>query len=121
MTESLNVKTCCFIGHRKINQTQQLKDKIFVAVENLILNEGVKSFLFGSKSEFDTLCKEIVTELKKKYPDIQRTYVRAEFEHINDSYKDYLLGQYDDTVFHKKISKAGKASYVERKDRKSVV
>lgn len=41
-----------FIGHRTINNTEALKDKLKRIVENLIVNENADTFLFGSKSEF---------------------------------------------------------------------
>ena len=56
-------------------------------------------FLFGSKSRFDDLCYEAVTELKKKYVHIQRIYVRAEFPYIDESYKSYLLKGYEETYY----------------------
>ncbi|MBE7049020.1 MAG: DUF1273 family protein [Ruminococcaceae bacterium] len=112
--EESKQKTCCFIGHRKINETDELKEKIYNTVEDLIVNKGVTSFLFGSRSDFDSLCKKIVTEFQEKYLDIKRTYIRAEYEYISDSYKDYLLEKCDDTYFPEKVSGAGRASYVER-------
>ena len=57
-------KTCCFFGHRKIDETEELKNKLSEIIENLIVNENVDTFLFGSKSEFDDLCHKIVTNLK---------------------------------------------------------
>ena len=107
-------KTCCFFGHRKIEVTPELKKMLYHIVESLILNEKVDTFLFGSKSEFDNLCHEVVTGLKEKYPHIRRIYVRAEFQYINDDYKDYLLESYEDTYFPKRIDGAGRAAYVER-------
>ncbi len=65
-------KTCCFIGHRNIVITEELKKEIYGFLESLILNDNVKVFLFGSKSKFNYLCHCIVTELKEKYPDIKR-------------------------------------------------
>ncbi len=64
-----------FIGHRKINYSETLKEKVKKIVENLIINENADTFLFGSKSEFDTLCYEVVTELQAKYNLIRRVYV----------------------------------------------
>ena len=61
-------KTCCFIGHRKIEKPQKIEKEIYGFVENLIVNENVKTFLFGSRSDFDFLCHSIVTDLKEKYP-----------------------------------------------------
>ena len=68
-------KTCCFFGHRKIDETEELKNNLFEIIEALIVNEKVDIFLFGSKSQFDDLCHKTVTELKEKYPHIKRVYV----------------------------------------------
>ena len=106
--------TCCFFGHRTIKQTEELKIKLIDTIERLINVEKVDTFLFGSKSRFDSLCLELVTELKKKYPHIKRIYVRAEFPFIDDGYKEYLLKSYEDTYFPEKIVGSGRAVYVER-------
>ena len=107
-------KTCCFFGHRKIDETAELKNKLYEIIENLIVNEKVDTFLFGSKSQFDDLCHKTVTELKEKYPHIKRIYVRSAFQHIPDWYEDSLLEHYEDTYFPEHMAKAGRASYVER-------
>ena len=106
--------TCCFFGHRKIIETDNLRDKLYIIVENLIQNEKITDFLFGSKSSFDDLCYEIVTKLKRKYPYIKRIYVRAEFPYINDDYKSYLLESYEETYYPERALNAGKTVYVER-------
>ena len=105
---------CCFTGHKEIDKTQELKAKLYKEIERLIEAEGVDTFLFGSKSRFDSLCLELVTQLKEKHPHIKRVYVRAEHPVIDDSYKAYLLRSYEDTYYPEKIVGAGKASYVER-------
>lgn len=106
--------TCCFFGHRTINETEELRTQLKAAIERLITDEGVDTFLFGSKSRFDSLCLELVSGLKEKYPHIKRVYVRAEFPVITDRYKAYLLGMYEDTYYPEKILGAGKGVYVER-------
>ena len=106
--------TCCFFGHRTINETEELKAKLYKTIENLIVNDNVDTFLFGSKSRFDSLCLELVTKLKEKYPHIKRIYVRAEFPIISDEYKAYLLESYEDTYYPENLIDAGKAVYVER-------
>lgn len=72
------IMTCCFLGHREICETEDLKKRIYEIVEILITEKAVYTFLFGSKSRFNSMCYEIVTQLKVKYPHIQRVYVRAE-------------------------------------------
>ena len=86
-----NKKTCCFFGHRKIEKRDTLKRRLYEIIENLIVNENTDTFLFGSKSEFDSLCYKVVTALKQTYPQIKRVYVRSAFADIDDSYTKYLL------------------------------
>ena len=103
----------CFIGHRKIEKTGELISTLKLAVLALI-NKGATTFYFGSKSEFDSLSWEIVTELKKIYPSIKRVYVRSSYQFIDKSYEKHLLKMYEETYFPPKVEKAGKYSYVER-------
>ena len=83
--------TCCFFGHREILETEELKMQLRKTIEWLIVDKRVDTFLFGSKSQFNSLCLEAVTKLKQKHPHIKRVYVRAEFQNINAQYKSYLL------------------------------
>jgi len=105
---------CCFIGHRTIIETDEMKKRLLNEIEMLITNKKVDTFLFGSKSQFDSLCLELVTNLKEKYPHIMRIYIRAEYPVIREDFKKYLLKSYDETYFPEKIIGAGKASYVKR-------
>lgn len=106
--------TCCFFGHRTIRETEELKERLSAIVEKLITEEKVDTFLFGSKSQFNSLCHQTVSAAKEKHPHIKRIFVRAEYPFINESYKDYLLERYEDTYFPEKILDAGRAVYVER-------
>ena len=106
--------TCCFFGHRTINETEELKSKLIEVVEKLIVEKQVDTFLFGSKSRFNSLCLELVTEIKEKYPHIKRIYARAEYPYISEHYKNYLLESYEDTYYPEKILNSGRAAYVER-------
>ncbi len=103
----------CFIGHRTVENKEQLAVLIRETVISLI-NKGVKTFLFGSKSEFDDLSWKIVSELKTKYSFIKRVYARSSHKDIDNSYKEYLLKLYEETYFLPKLENAGKYSYVER-------
>ena len=114
--EMINVEenTCCFIGHRKIIETEKLKSSLCEVIEKLIKEKNINTFLFGSKSRFNDLCYELVTQAKEKYPHIKRVYVRAEYPNINDDYADYILKSYEETYFSEKIIGAGKAVYIKR-------
>ena len=110
----MNVNTCCFFGHRSIIETEELKAQLTETVKKLITDENVDTFLFGSGSSFNSLCLELVTQIKEKHPHIKRIYVRAEFPYITDQYLAYLLKSCDDTYYPEKILGAGRAAYVER-------
>ena len=110
----MSKNTCCFLGHRKINETEKLKSKLIEEIEKLIVENLVDTFLFGSKSRFNSLCQEIVTDIKEKYPHIKRVYLRAEYPNISEQYRNYLLKSYEETYYPEKILNSGKAAYVER-------
>lgn len=105
---------CCFLGHRQIVETEELKEQICSIIEDLIINSHVNTSLFGSKSRFNSLCHELVSKAKEQHPYIKRIYVRAEFPEISDSYRDYLLESYEDTYYPAKLLNAGKAVYIKR-------
>ena len=67
-SEDRITNTCCFLGHREICEEDELKSQIYALVEMLILEKKVDTFLFGSKSRFNSLCYEIATKIKEKYP-----------------------------------------------------
>lgn len=107
--------TCCIFGNRSINETEQLKEKIKQTIELLVTKEQIDQFLFGSKSQFDRLCLQIVTQLKaEKYPHVKRVYVRAEFPVINETYTDYLLQSYDHSYYPEALLGATRSVYVQR-------
>lgn len=106
--------SCCFFGHRKIVITECLVESLQNEIEKLIKEKKIKTFLFGSRSEFDDLCHKVVSELKEKYSDIVRIYVRAEYPYINEEYRKNIMKRYEETYYPEKIKSAGKASYIER-------
>lgn len=114
MEKELRSHCCCFFGHRRIIESAELIERLRQTVVNLICTRGVDTFLFGSRSEFDTLCHKVVSELRITHPHIKRIYVRAEFPYINKNYTDYLLEHYERTYYPERILNAGKSAYVER-------
>ena len=107
-------KVCCFFGHRKVVDMEQLQKRLYKTIEDLIIYNNVSVFLLGSKSEFNALSREVLAELKEKYPYIHRIYIRAEYQYISDDYKKYLLQTCDETYYSERAVGGGKAVYVER-------
>ena len=107
-------KVCCFIGHRNVEKTPELKERLINTIRRLITENGVNKFLFGSKSCFDDLCQEVVTELREEYPDIKRIYVRMYYLELGEPYISYILRDFEDTYMPERIENASVARYVER-------
>ena len=103
-----------FIGHRDIEDKDGVYRKIIAIMRELITCRVANVFLFGSRSDFDSLCVKAAKELKAEFPHVERIYVRAEYPVISDSYREYRLEDYDDTFFPESLQGAGKAVYVER-------
>ena len=107
-------KTCCVFGHRKISEKDKLKEKLSDIFEKLIDSGDVDTFLLGSKSEFNELCRDVLAVKKEKHPHIQRVYVRGEYPYIDEDYENYLLERCEKTYFPKRAINAGRFSYIQR-------
>lgn len=103
-----------FIGHRNIEDKDRVYKNIVVLMRKLIMCQAAEEFLFGSRSDFNSLCVKAAKELKAEFPHIKRIYIRAEYPVISDSYREYRLENCDDTFFPESLQGAGKAVYVER-------
>ena len=103
----------CFIGHRKIEDTPELRERLQIILQELI-NNGTTNFIFGDHSAFDSLCYELVTELKEKYPVIKRINFRKDYEDTDDYTMQFLIKGYEESICPKGVGSAGRASYVER-------
>lgn len=124
----LSNKSCCFIGHRKIEVTESLKQSLKDTIINLITSHNVLYFLFGSKSEFNNLCYMIVNELKKQYQNIKTVaytcnsevcFLEREriswqniYSHIEGAENQALI--FDDEVKLKSQYSSGRTVYIER-------
>lgn len=102
-----------FIGHRTISYSLALEEALKEYISSIIL-KGAKTFLFGSKSGFDTLTLKVVSELKKEYPYIKRVYVRAEYPNLSGIYEKIIMKNYDCTIYPDCVKEAGRACYIER-------
>lgn len=92
--------TCCFIGYRMMGTSTILSKKLVNAIEKLIVEEKVCTFLFSGTGKFDCLCFYATSFLKQKYPHIQRIKVRTNFSLSNSSFIEYTFeNDYDDNFY----------------------
>lgn len=64
------MKSVCFTGHRRINITEELKEKLRRTLILLVEN-GCTDFYAGGALGWDTLCEETVLELRREYPQVK--------------------------------------------------
>lgn len=102
-----------FIGHRKINDTPELRERLNYILMYLIEN-GTVNFIFGDNSAFNSLCYDIITLLKEKHPAIKRIKFRKDYEDTDDYTMQFLIKGFEECICPKGVGKAGVASYVER-------
>lgn len=93
MTKYNNV--CSFFGHRKIDKTIELENKLKDIIEDLIVNKQVGIFYFGGFGDFDDLCWQIVSEAKKIHSEIKRIYCLSDPRHLRASKRSKWLKDED--------------------------
>ena len=105
----------CFIGHRTVADTEKVKTKLINIILTLIEN-GADTFLFGSRSDFNSLCWEVVTKLKEKYPNIKRVCYNAPHEtaFTSKEERENCERLFSQTVNPQKELKANKNAYIMR-------
>ncbi len=123
-------KSCCFIGHRVV-EDKSVVEKLKPLIIDLIEKSRVKTFYFGSKSEFNDICHEAVSEIKQKYVDIERIGVVCKSESVvlaEDAKKmqrslDVVLGEgtkkiqgFEAELRLESVEKSGRNSYIKRNE-----
>jgi len=93
-------KICSFFGHSEIERTDSLYNKVTLEVEKA-LAFGCRIFYFGGYGQFDRLCYEIVTKIKKEKPDlkIHRVYCVAQEVYLRKKVRYFNREDYDEVIY----------------------
>ncbi len=117
-----------FIGHRTVNNIEQIKCKLKEIISNLIV-AGADVFLFGSRSEFDNLCWSVVTALQTRFPNIKRIKFNTphetaftsqkEKENCERLYTEFMhkkahYADYEEAIACEKTQHANRTAYIIR-------
>ena len=123
-------KACCFIGHRNVPKTNELTEKLNSVICGLI-KTGVTRFIFGTRSDFNDLCYELVSDLKMRFPHIVRVVYQTKTNYYltEEQYADLYPKEYrekkgksyygwcEEVYYEEKWLRGGLASYVERNEK----
>ena len=85
--------TCCFLGHK--DAPSSIYPRLEEAIEKLIVEQNVSSFLFGNQGHFDGMSLKVVREMKIKYPHISYNVVLAYMPTEKDVLQTY---EFDETI-----------------------
>ncbi len=88
-------KRCCFAGHSKIFDSNEVYAKLLLFIERLIVEERVTEFWFGNYGDFDSLSAKAVRCLKSEYPHITLHLVIPYLTRVINNYKEQFYRKYD--------------------------
>ena len=83
---------CTFFGHREVQNSGEIKEKLNITIRRLIENDGVTTFYVGNNGSFDRLVLETLREVSKEYK-INYTVVLA-YINFNKEYYDSFINGY---------------------------
>lgn len=93
-------KICSFFGHRELVVTKELTVATAAAIQRAV-DDGCRVFYFGGYGQFDELCYQIVTALKKGNPALQikRIYCVSQEKYLYKKVRYFNREDYDEVVF----------------------
>ena len=105
----INMKTCCFTGHRIMKITPELVQRLREAII-YVIDKGVTKFYDGGAIGFDMLAAETVMELKTEYPNIKLNMLlpcpsKEQIKGWNKSYEKMLKAADSVTVVSEHYTK----------------
>lgn len=85
--------TCFFIGHRDV--PEEIRPRLFTAIERHITEYGVMEFVAGHYGAFDRMAACAVRNAKAQYPDVRLVLLLPYFPYERmDEVKDEYDGSY---------------------------
>ena len=118
----MNIFTVSFFGHREIENSLEVEQKLEAILTELIKTKQYIEFLVGREGEFDILAASVVKRVKKQmdYGNCSLVlvlpYMKAEFR---DNEKDFL-DYYDDVEICEQSAKAHYKSAMQIRNRAMV-
>ena len=69
---TLREQTCCFTGHRNIKD-EEIEDFLpfLIRIIKRLIHEGTTTFVTGGAIGFDTVCAEVILQLRERFPQIR--------------------------------------------------
>lgn len=88
-------RRCCFAGHSKLYNTDEIYAELIKHIERLIVEENVSEFMVGNYGNFDSLSAKAVRHFKHKYPEISLVLVIPYLTKTINEYKEMYYKNFD--------------------------
>ena len=91
----MNTYTVSFFGHRMIENTLEIENRLERCIQTLLREHEYVEFLVGRDGEFDQLVSSTIRRCKRMIRDDNSAhiwvlpYIRAEFQDNEGSFRDY--------------------------------
>ena len=118
----LDIFTVAFFGHREINDSFKIEERLEEEIYRLLGEKEYVDFLVGRDGEFDQFASSAVLRIRKQYRDDNSSlilvlpYARAEYLNNEDSFHDY----YSDVEISYAASKAHPKAAIQIRNREMV-
>lgn len=118
----MDIYTVSFFGHREIENSLEVEQKLEAILTELIKKKQYIEFLVGREGEFDILAASVVKRVKKQidYGNCSLIwvlpYMKSEFRDNEKEYLDY----YDDVEVCERSSKAHYKSAIQIRNKEMV-
>lgn len=93
-------KICTFFGHRTIENNDELRESTRAEIARAV-EYGCRSFYFGGYGEFDGLCYEIVSALKKQNSELglRLVYCVPQERYLRKDVRYFDREKYDEVIY----------------------
>ncbi len=91
-------KICCFAGHSKLYDTDEIENRLLEEIEKLISENNVTEFWVGNYGAFDRISKDAVRKIKSKYPHIKLCLIIPYLTRRINEEKEKFYCDYDEIL-----------------------
>ena len=95
-----NIKKCSFFGHREIEITEEIYTTTAAEILRSV-DLGCRVFYFGGFGDFDKLCYDIVSRIKKETPElhIERIFCVPQERDLRKNTRLFRREDYENVIY----------------------
>jgi len=96
-------KSCSIIGHRKVNNPEEVAERLEKVVIDLVQKRNVIRFLFGEIGEFNNIAYNVISKLKNQFYKIKLICYQVQDDAIKSIEQKQLYERFLSEKLNKKV------------------